>query len=299
MGRALARTLGKVGVWSFDAERLAAREEADFARAIEELGFPVLWIPESVPSKEVFAHSALLLGATERLVVATGIANIFARDPVAMANGARSLADAYPGRFVLGLGVSHLPAVRRRGGDYGMPVTRMREYLDAMGRAPYSAPAPEFPSPVVLAALGPRMLELSAELSAGAHPYFVPVEHTAFARERLGPGPFLGVEQAVVLETDPTLARATARSYMERYVRLDNYANNLRRLGWAEADLQDGGSDALVDAIVAWGDEDAIVARVLDHLARGADHVCVQPLATEDRSQLDQLTLLAPGLIAI
>lgn len=292
--RAVAAALGRVGVWTFELDRLGAAESAEFARAVEGMGYRVLWVPESVVSKEIFSHVALLLSASERLVVASGIANIWARDPVAMANGARLLADAFPGRFVLGMGVSHLPAVRRRGGDYERPLTRMREYLDAMARAPYAGPSPAQAPPLVLAALGPRMLELAAERTAGAHPYFVPVEHTSFARERLGPGPLLAVEQAVVLERDPGRARAVAREHMARYLTLDNYANNLRRLGWGDGDLADGGSDALVDAVVAWGDEVAVEARLTAHLERGADHVCLQVLSTPEGSQLDQLRTLAP-----
>ncbi len=273
--RRWASTLGPVGAWSFDAERLGAADARAYAREVESLGVKVLWIPESLGSKEVFAHASLLLAATERLVVATGIANIWARDPVAMANGQRALADAYPGRFLLGLGVSHAPTITVRSGEtWARPVERMREYLDAMEKAPYTGPAVE--TPRVLAALGPRMLRLSAERTLGAHPYFVPVEHTTMARRVLGAGPLLAVEQAAVLSTDPAVARATARRHMKRYLELDNYANNLRRLGWGDADIANGGSDALVDAIVAWGDAAAIRGRVDDHRARGADHVCLQ-----------------------
>ncbi|MEK7861222.1 MAG: TIGR03620 family F420-dependent LLM class oxidoreductase [Chloroflexota bacterium] len=280
-GRALAERLGRLGVWSFQLDRMTAREAAAAARRIEELGFGAIWIPESVVSKEVFAHASLLLASTERIAVATGIANIWARDAVAMQNGGRALAEAYPGRFVLGLGVSHEPAVRRRGAVYERPLARMREYLDAMDAARYSGPEPSEPAPRVLAALGPRMLRLSAERTAGAHPYFVPVEHTPFAREVLGEGPLLAVEQAVVFETDPTVAREIARAHMSGYLRLENYANSLRRLGWSDDDMRDGGSDRLVDAIVAWGDVGAVAERTRAHLAQGADHVCVQALARE------------------
>jgi len=298
-GRAVARKLGRVGVWTFEADRMSAAEERDFARDVERLGYPALWIPESVVSKEVFVHLALLLGATERLIVASGIANIHAHDPYAMANGARALADAYPGRLVLGIGVSHAPAVKRRGGDYNKPMQQMREYLDLMDGAAYSGPEPAEPAPRVLAALGPKMLELAAERSAGAHPYFVPVEHTSAARVTLGAGPLLATEQAVVLETDPTAARRVARDHMRRYLRLDNYANNLRRLGWAEDDLADDASDALVDAIVAWGGEAAIAARVRAHLEAGADHVCIQPLPGGRLDPTEQLRALAPSLLSL
>lgn len=297
-GRALAARIGRVGVWTFTFDALPARDAQRATAAVEELGYGALWIPESVVSKEVFAHAALLLSGSERLPVATGIANIWARDPYAMANGARALAEAFPGRFVLGLGVSHAPAVKRRGGVYERPLEAIRAYLDAMDGARSASPPPAEPAPRVLAALGPRMLRLAAERTAGAHPYFVPVEHTPRAREALGAGPLLAVEQAVLLERDPAKARAIAREHMSGYLRLDNYANNLRRLGWSEDDLKDGGSDALVDAIVAWGDEGAIRERVAAHHAAGADHVCLQVLAEgPPAAPVAQLRALAPPLL--
>jgi probable F420-dependent oxidoreductase len=216
-----------------------------------------------------------------------------------MANGARALADAYPGRFVLGLGVSHRTSVDRRGAfTYERPFTRMEGYLEAMEAARYPVRDGVEPPPRVLAALGPRMLRLSAQRAAGAHPYFVPVEHTAVARETLGPDPLLAPEQAVVLETDAERARSIAREYMGYYLKLENYARNLIRLGWKEDDISGGGSDRLVDAIVAWGDADAIRKRVGDHLDAGADHVSVQPL-TEDPVSIPvpQLRELAPALL--
>jgi len=275
--REWAKRLGRVGIWSIDVERLAASDARAYVREVERLGFRTLWIQEGLGSKEIFAHAALLLSATEHLVIATGIANMWARDAVAMANGGRTLVDAYPDRFLLGIGVSHASVVRLRGRTYERPVERMREYLDAMDAAPLVAPTRD-PAPRVLAALGPRMLRLAAERSLGAHPYFVPVEHTKIARHELGPDALLAVEQAVVLSTDPSVARATARRHMKRYLSLENYANNLRRLGWSDEDLANDGSDSLVDAIVAWGDREAIRARVDAHLANGADHVCLQPL---------------------
>ena len=294
--RAWAKTLGPVGAWSFDAERLGADEARAHVRDLESLGVPVLWIPESLGSKEVFAHASLLLSTTKRLVIATGIANIWARDPVAMANGQRALCDAYPGRFLLGLGVSHAPIVKMRGNiDWSKPVQHMREYLDAMDKAPYTGKAVE--TPRVLAALGPKMLELSAKRALGAHPYFVPVEHTTIARKELGAGPLLAVEQAAVLSTDPAIARVTARRHMKRYLELDNYANNLRRLGWADSDIANGGSDAIVDAVCVWGDTAAIKKRVDDHLARGADHVAIQVIRVDLNAPISQeWKQLAPAL---
>jgi probable F420-dependent oxidoreductase len=277
--REWAKRLGKVGVWTHDADRMTAAAAREYARALESLGFAALWIPESLGSKEAFAHASLLLAATTKLVIATGIANIWARDPVAMANGARTLVDAYPDRFLLGLGVSHAPTVKIRGQSYTRPLEYMRRYLDALDAAPYTGPKVEVPR--VLAALGPQMLRLSAERALGAHPYFVPVEHTAVARKELGAGPLLAVEQAAVLSEDPATGRATARRHMKRYLDLDNYVNNLRRLGWTDRDFAEGGSDRLVDAIVAWGGATAIKSRVDEHRKRGADHVCLQVLRSD------------------
>jgi probable F420-dependent oxidoreductase len=275
-GRRLAERLGRLGVWSFALQRLAAAEAGAAARAFESDGYPAAWIPESLGSKELFSHAAILLAATDRLVFASGIANIHARDPMAMANGAKTLGEAYPGRFVLGIGVSHAPSVATRGGTYGKPLETMRAYLDAMDAAQYAAPDPDPPVPLVLAALGPRMLELAAERADGAHPYFVPVEHTAFARKHLGPEPFLGVEQTAVLTTDIAEGRRIARAFGRHYLALPNYADNLRRVGWGDEDLAGEGSDRLIDAVIAIGDMDAVVARVRAHLEAGADHVCVQ-----------------------
>ncbi len=277
--RAWAHRLGEVGLWIHDLERLTASAARDYARAVESLGFAAIWLPESLGSKEIFAHASLVLAATDKLIVATGIANIWARDPVAMANGARTLVDAYPDRFLLGLGVSHAPVVKTRGQTYTKPLEHMKRYLDAMDAAPYTGPKVEVPR--VLAALGPQMLRLSAERALGAHPYFVPVEHTTLARKELGDRPLLAVEQAAVLNTDPAMARQVARRHMKRYLDLENYTNNLRRIGWSDADIAQNGSDALVDAVVAWGGADAIQARVREHRRRGADHVCLQVLRAD------------------
>jgi probable F420-dependent oxidoreductase len=274
-GRRLA-ALGRVGVWSWALQRLSAAGAGAAARELEALGYPIVWIPETLGNKEIFSHAAILLAATTRILVASGIANIHARDPMAMANGAKALGEAYPGRFVLGIGVSHAPSVTVRGGTYGRPVETMRAYLDSMAAAQYGAPEPDPPVPLVLAALGPRMLELAAERADGAHPYFVPVEHTPFARKHLGPEPFLVVEQTAVLTTDPAQGRRIGRAFAKSYLALPNYVNNLRRLGWGDADLAGDGSDRLIDAIIAWGDVNAILRRVQAHLDGGADQVCIQ-----------------------
>jgi probable F420-dependent oxidoreductase len=288
--------LGRIGVWTWAFVTRPAAEVRFAARAIEDMGYAALWYPEST-GREAFATASLLLEATERVVVAPGIANLWARDPTAMANGARSLGEAFPGRFLLGVGVSHAPSVARRGGAYQRPLKVMGTYLDGMEQAAYSGPEPDPAVPVVLAALGPQMLRIAGERTAGAHPYFVPVAHTEFARHALGPGPFLAPEQAVVLEADPDTARAIARRHTARYLALDNYSNNLRRLGWDEAHLRDGGSDDLVDAVVAWGDVDVIEERIAAHLVSGADHVSIQVLAPDDGFALGMLEVLAPRLL--
>lgn len=274
-GRRLAALLGRVGIWSFALQRLAAHDEIEAARQFEALRYPSLWIPESLGSKDAMAHAALLLGGTDKIPLATGIANIHARDPMAMANGARALGEAYPDRFVLGIGVSHAPSVEMRGGDYGKPLVQMKAYLDAMDAAQYAAPEPNPPVPLVLAALGPKMLELAAQRADGAHPYFVPVEHTPIARQHLGPEPCLATEVTAVLTTDRSAGLDIARRFAHNYLVLPNYANNLRRLGWSDKDIESE-SDKLIDAVVVIGDVGAIVRRVNDHLAAGADHVCVQ-----------------------
>jgi probable F420-dependent oxidoreductase len=289
--------IGRVGLWTFQLDLQPAAAAREAAIELEELGYPALWVPEAV-GREAFVNSTLLLSATQRLVVATGIASIWARDAMTMAAGHLGLSEAFPGRFLLGIGVSHQPMVDYvRGQHYDKPLSKMREYLEAMDRAIYVAPRPAEQPRRVLAALGPKMLELAAAQALGAHPYFVPVEHTAFAREVLGEGPLLCTEQAVVLSTDPSEARSVARQHMATYLGLPNYTNNLRRLGWAEGDLADGGSDALVDAIVAWGDEDAVVDRVRAHLDAGADHVCLQVLDTDAAAlPMLQWRALAPAL---
>jgi probable F420-dependent oxidoreductase len=277
--------LPRAGLWIFHLDLQPATAMRETVAELEELGWPMIWIPEAV-GREVFSAAAMILDATERLTVGTGVATIWSRDAMTTAAGLHTLAEAFPGRFVLGLGVSHQAMVEGlRGQEYDRPLTRMRAYLDAMDGAFSVVPAPSDPPVRVLAALGPKMLALAAERTAGAHPYFVPVEHTAIAREALGDSALLAPEQGVVLETDPGRARAVARTHMATYLGLPNYTDNLRRLGFGDEDLADGGSDRLVDAIVAWGDEDAIAQRVQAHRDAGADHVALQVL-NEDPTQL-------------
>jgi probable F420-dependent oxidoreductase len=296
-GRAVAAAIGRVGVWSFALDEQPVAGERTMARTVEELGFGALWFPESLGSKEAFSRAGILLSATERIVVASGIASVWARDAFAMANGTRALWDAYPERFVLGVGISHAPSVATRGHAYDRPLAHMRAYVDAMDAARYDAPGERRP-PRVLAALGDGMLRLAAERADGAHSYFVPVEHTARAREVLGPEPVLAVEQTAVLESNPAKAREIARAFAVHYFELPNYANNLRRLGWGGDDLAGSGSDRVIDAVIAWGDEEAIAARVREHVDAGADHVCLQ-LRGPDSSdpRLDDLRRLAPVLL--
>jgi probable F420-dependent oxidoreductase len=290
--------LGPVGVWTFQLDRQPAARAGEIAAELEELGYGAVWLPEAV-GRDPLVGAALLLGATDRITVATGIASIYARDAMAMAAGWKTVSEAHARRFVLGLGVSHAPMVEgMRGHTYGPPLTTMREYLDAMDAAVYVAAEPPEPPRRVLAALGPKMLALAAERADGAHPYFVTPEHTARAREVLGRGPVLATEQAAVLETDPAEARRVAREHMAIYLGLPNYVNNLKRLGFTDDDIAAGGSDRLADAIVAWGDVNAVRARVRAHHDAGADHVCVQVLAHDFGGlPLREWRELAPALV--
>lgn len=273
-----------VGVFSFAFEQQSAATAQQGVGALADMGYGAVWFPEA-RGKEAFTHAGMLLAAGTEITVATGIASIWARDAMAAKAAANTLAEAYPGRFMMGLGVSHQRLVREvRGHDYRHPVQAMEAYLDALDAAPYDAVAPATPAPVVLAALGPRMLDVAARRTAGAHTYFVPVEHTIEARVRLGPGPLLAVEIAGVI--DHADADAIARAHTSRYLGLENYRNNLRRLGWSDVDLAGPGSDRLVDALVAIGSAETVAERVRLHREAGADHVCVQLLAP-DRAVLD------------
>jgi len=274
-GRRLATMLGPVGAWSWGIQYLPAAAARAATRDFETLGYPVVWIPEILGSKELFSHAAILLGASTRILVAAGIANIYARDPMAMANGARALGDAYPGRFVLGIGVSSERTVTLRGGTYGRPLGTMRTYLDGMAAASYAGPEPDPPVPLLLAAIGPRMLALAAERADGAHPFFVPIDHTPYARRILGPEPCLAVALTVALTTNPAAGRRIGRVFAHHYLGMPHHLSNLSRFGFSEADLAGEGSDRLIDAIVAWGDVDTIARRVRAHLDAGADQVSI------------------------
>jgi probable F420-dependent oxidoreductase len=292
--------LKPVGIWTGQLDYQPANQTKEAVAELEELGYGAVWVGEAV-GREALSNAGLLLSATRRLVVATGIANIWVRDALAMVAGQNTLAEAYPERFLLGLGVSHAPLIEgMRGHHYQRPLAAMRQYLDAMDEvvSSYRAVPPGTPPPRVLAALGPKMLTLAAKRAQGAHSYFVPPEHTAQARDQLGPDSWLIPEQAVVLENDSERAREIARRHTSRYLRLPNYTNNLRRLGFGDEDLAGSGSDRLVDAMVAWGDENAIVGRVRAHLDAGADHVCVQVLDPDRRGlPAAQWRRLAPVLL--
>jgi probable F420-dependent oxidoreductase len=276
-GAPLAEQLGRVGLWTRHLDIQPADQLRTTVAELEQLGWGALWAWE-VFGREALTNAGLLLCATQRLMVGTGIANIWARDPVAMAAAQRTLTEAYPGRFVLGIGVSHAPIVDARGHRYERPLARMRAYLDAMDAAPWQGPPLREEPARVLAALGPRMLELAAERSAGALTYNAAPEATAWARSILGSGPLLAVEQAVAVEEDPAEARRIGREYIAFYLTLPNYVRAWERAGFGPEELGDGGSDRLVDAMVAWGSPEAIADRVQAHLDAGADHVCLQVL---------------------
>ena len=289
--------LGKLGVWYFN-DRMTSKEAARFAQHIEALGYAALWIPEAV-GRHPFVHASWLLANTSKLIVATGIANIYSRDAGSTMAGAKSLAEQSEGRFILGLGVSHAPMVEGvRGHAYGKPYSTMKQYLEAMTKVPYHAVPPAEAPPIVIAALGPKMLGLAVSHADGAHPYFTTPEHTKTARDIMGPDAMLCVEQKVVLEPDLAKARALARPVASIYLGLPNYRNNWLRLGFAEDDLANGGSDKFIDATFACGNLDVIKARVQAHLDAGASHVCVQPVNPNGEfgdPDLNLLEALAPA----
>jgi probable F420-dependent oxidoreductase len=283
--------LGTVGVWWSGSWAVKGDASVDVAAELESLGYTALWSSGGFDAG-LSPHFERLLAATTSVAVASGIVSIWRAAPQDVSHAVEDLDARYPGRFVLGVGASHAPLAE----DYSRPYAHMVEYLDALDGAGPAAGADRR----VLAALGPRMLKLAATRAAGAHPYFVPVEHTARAREVMGAGPLLAPEVTVVLERDPTEARARARTFTTGYLTLPNYTNNLRALGFGDDDLHGGGSDRLVDAIVAWGDVETIAARVREHHQAGADHVCVQVVSDGHASfPITQYRELAPALTAL
>ncbi len=276
--------LGRVGIWTFDLDLQPMTRAQEAVIELEELGYRCVWVPEAV-GREPFASCALLLSSTKHLTMATGIASMHARSATTMAAGWKTLTEKFGDRFLLGIGASHQHLAEKvHQSTYSKPFSAMVEYLDAMDNAVFFA-APSATSPRrVLAALGPKMLKLSAQRGLGAHPYFVPVEHTAGARVILGDDALLAPEIAVVFDTNAETARATARQHMLTYNRLPNYANNLLRLGYSQNDIAGPDkmpSDKMVDAIVVWGTFETIIKRINDHISAGANHVSVQVLSSK------------------
>ena len=265
--------LGRLGVW-YSTDKLNGSQLADLMRVIEGGGYSAFWYPES-RGYESMSLAAYLLAKSTRLTIGSSIANIYARDPFTAQRAMVSLNNLYGGRFILGLGVSHIPMVEGlRGHRYDKPLGAMRSYLEGIHKG---LPAGEEP-PVMVAALGPKMLALSAEKSQGAVPYNVTPRHTAQAAAILGPKKALAVEQKVTLETDPAKARALGRKELARYMALPNYRNNWLREGFGEAELADGGSDRFIDSMVLWGDAATIKKGLRAHFEAGATHVCLQPV---------------------
>ncbi|WP_124707383.1 LLM class F420-dependent oxidoreductase [Gordonia insulae] len=270
--------LNGVGIWSSPLRYGDPGEAAEAASELDQLGFTALWIPDV--GGPVLDAVENLLGATRQAVIATGILNMWMHEPDDVAAAHARLTEEYGPRFLLGLGISHAPLIdANEPGRYRKPLATTKAFLDGLDGAAQPVPT----DARVLAALGPKMLALAAERSRGAHPYLVTPEHTAIARSALGDGPLLAPEQTVILTGDREEARAIGTKWLRGYLSMPNYANNLRRLGFSEDDL-DSVSDRLFDAIIAWGDESAVLARIDDHRAAGADHVCVQVLQADQRA---------------
>jgi probable F420-dependent oxidoreductase len=295
--------LGRVGVWTWGFDHLPWPRVADAASEIDELGYGTIWFGEG-SGRDAPTQSALLLAATRRIVVAPGVVSIPRHEPTTLARVERTLAEAFPGRFLLGLGVGAKIITDEVGRPWNAPAATMAGFLDAMDAARTTAPAPPTPAPRVLAALGPRMLELAAKRTWGAHPFLMPLEHTAYARERVGPDALLAVHQNVVLDPDRARARDTARAALAAFIANVHIAPSRWRMmqqvgGLDDSDLADGGSDRLVDALTAHGDVDAVAARVRAQFAAGADHVCVSIVTPEPHPVvgLPALRELAPALL--
>lgn len=285
--------LGSIGVWSRSLRR-GGPEMYEAAAELEELGYTALWFPGGA-HEGLDEHIRKLLGATRRAVLVTGIVSIWTHPAERIAAMHHELTQAYPDRFLLGIGISHQRAVEGAGITYEKPLQKLRGYLDELDSAPTPVPLEER----ILASLGPLSLKLSRDRSLGTHPYFMPVEHTRVSREAVGPGKVVAPEQMVILESDPSRARAIARPTVDFYLHAPNYVNNLLRMGFSEDDIANGGSDRLVDALIAWGSPDKIMQRVREQHAAGADHVCIQVL-TEPMDDLaaamDGYRQLAPAL---
>lgn len=285
--------LSGTGIWSMQLRYGDAAQAAEYAAELEQLGYSALWVPDV--GGDLWSPLANLLGATATATIATGILNVWMHTPDESAEHYAELVAAHGERLLVGIGISHRPLIDRvrEPGTYARPVATMASYLDGLDAAATPLPLERR----VLAALGPKMLELAAARTAGTHPYLVTPELTARARAGVGPDRLVACEQGVVLDRDPTTARATARLHLAAYLGLPNYSNNWKRQGFTDDDLADGGSDRLVDALVVWGDEATIAARVQEHREAGADHVCVQVL-TDSPQQFpaEQWRRLAPAL---
>jgi probable F420-dependent oxidoreductase len=271
-------TPGELGVLAY-VDTMDRAECAGFARAVEALGYTTLWLPETF-GRDPFVMAAYMLGTTSHMVVGTAIANVWKREPLATAAAARNLAELFEGRFILGLGVSAGPFMRRNGLPYAKPVEFVRDYLTRMKAAPYKAPLPRAEPPVVLAGLRPRMLRLAAEMSDGVITALTPPAAVAQLRAGL-PGKWLLAQQMVMLETDADKARRAIRAFMRFYLGAPPYQHHFRDMGFDDNDLQGGGSDRLIDTVIAWGDEAHLRARVAAHRAAGADHVYLIPLGAD------------------
>jgi probable F420-dependent oxidoreductase len=283
--------LPKFGVLGF-FDTLQGKDVGPFARSVEQLGYDALWVPE-IMGREIFSLSSYVLSQTDRLTIGTGVAIAYTYEPIAAMGAARTLNELFDGRFILGLGVSNKTYNARRGINYERPVAFMRDYIAKMKAAPYNAPKPQQEPPIVLAAMMPKMLQLAAQATRGTLTYFTTTEQVAGYRKALGPQPWLGAVQLVMLETDAGKARAAARRYMQIYMAIGHYLHRLRALGFHEADFTDGGSDRLVDAIVAWGSEEQLRARIDAQYRAGANHVCIVPLRSDGRAGADDAALRA------
>lgn len=281
-------------------DSMTGSQIAGFARKAEKLGYSAFWFPEAF-GRDPFALAAHVLTVTDRLVVGTGIANVWKREAVTMIGAARTLAELFPERFILGIGISHGPMMAQLGINYAKPVAYMRDYLARLKAAPYTAPRPKSEPPIVIAALMPKMLRLAASETDGTFPVYVTPEHTSRMREAIGPDKWICVQQVAMLEQDPIKARRAVRAILSFYLGLPNYLQSFRNIGFGDADFGEGGSDRLVDALVAWGNERAIRDRVAAHHRAGATHVCLTLARAEgsprERALPDERALeaLAPG----
>lgn len=280
-----------LGIWSAGLRYGDAGAAREAAAELESIGYTALWVPDV--GGDVFGAVENLLGATSTATVATGILNLWLHEPAEVAAQFDALTNAHGDRFLLGIGVSHQPFIdMAEAGRYKQPLAKTRAYLDAIDETPTPVPQDRR----VLAALGPKMLDLAKTRAGGTHPYLVTPAHTKLARDAVGPNQLVLPEQAVVLETDPETARALARTHLAGYLPLPNYANNWKRLGFTDDDIANGGSDRLVDALVAWGDEATVLERVREHIDAGADHVCLQVITESPVSlPMEQWRRLAPG----